>query len=72
MRGVLVDDHHARARLRHDVGLVQLRPRRPQRAVEEVRRRRLGGGARIRAGRDEALERRLPVFREPARRSAPL
>ena len=47
MRGVLIDDHDAVARLRHDVGLVQLRPCGAQRPVDEIGQRRLGGRAGI-------------------------
>ena len=40
MRGVLVHHDQAVAGLRHDIGLVDLRPRRAQRAIEQI-----GGGA---------------------------
>ena len=36
MRGVLVDDHESVAGLRYDIGLVDLRARRPQRTVEQI------------------------------------
>ena len=38
VRGVLIDDHDAVARLRHDVSLVQLRARSAERAVDEIGR----------------------------------
>ena len=58
MRGVLVDDHDAVARLRHDVGLVQLRARGAERAVDEIGRGigRLGAHiGRRRAGVERGL-----------------
>ncbi len=54
MRGVLVDDDEAVAGLGDDVVLVQLRPRRPQRAVEQVIDDRGLMGARIGRRRLEA------------------
>ena len=44
MRGVLVHDDQSVAGLRHDVGFVDLRPRRAERTVEQV-----GGGLRLEA-----------------------
>ena len=38
MRGVLIDDDEAVARLRHDVSFVHLRARRPERMIEAHRR----------------------------------
>ena len=51
MRGVLIDDDDAVARLRHDVGLVHLRARRAERAVEQIGR---GLGDSTRASADGA------------------
>ena len=70
VRGVLVDDHEAVARLRHDVGLVHLRARGAERPVEQV-------GARLRrldarVGRRRAdVERRLRGFGKAAARRVP-
>ena len=36
MRGVLVDDDNAIARLRHDIGLVHLRAGSPERLIEQL------------------------------------
>jgi len=36
MRGVLVDHNKAVAGLRHDIGLMNLRSRRSERAVEQI------------------------------------
>ena len=70
MRGVLVDDHDAVARLRHDVGLVQLRARRAERAVDQVWR---GFGRDPRVGRRRAgVERRLRGFGEARQRGRAL
>ena len=44
MRGVLVHDDQSVAGLRHDVGFVDLRPRRAERTIEQV-----GGGLRLEA-----------------------
>ena len=52
MRGVLVDDDDAVARLRHDVGLVHLRARRAERPVEQIGARL--GQASTRASADGA------------------
>ena len=38
MRGVLIDDDEPVARLRDDVGLVQLRARGAERMIEQIRR----------------------------------
>ena len=47
MRGVLVDDDDAVARLRHDIGLVHLRARGAERPVEQVGRRLAAMRARV-------------------------
>ena len=70
MRGVLVDDDDGVSRLRHDVGLVQLRARRAERAVEQRLGRGIGAGARIRARGREGLERRLHRLGEAVRDAA--
>ena len=43
MRGVLIDDDEPVARLRHDIGFVDLRPRRAERMIEKIE-----GGRRAR------------------------
>ena len=60
MRGVLVHHHETVAGLRHDVGLVDLRSRRAQRAVEQIGRGRFLE-AYIR-GRRADIERGLSRF----------
>ena len=72
VRGVLIDDHHRGARLGDDVGLVQLRAGGPERPVEQVGRRRLGGRPRVGAGRGQAFERGLHGLGETARQRAAL
>ena len=68
VRGVLVDDDEAVARLRHDVGLVQLRARGAERPVEQIGR---GLGRPRRARRPTARRRRRPPARpRRSRRSA--
>ena len=65
MRGVLVDDHHAVARLRDDVSLVHLRPRGAERRGN-IFRTRLSMRACIGGGRDIAdIEGGLPRLAEP-------
>ncbi len=68
MRGVLVHHDQAVAGLRHDIGLVDLRPRRAERAVEQV-----GGGLRLEAhvgGRRADIEGGLISFGERRRHRA--
>ena len=65
MRGVLIDDHHAVARLRDDIGLVHLRPRGAERRGD-ILRARLRMRARIGRRRDIAdIEGGLPRLAEP-------
>ena len=66
MRGVLVHHDQAVAGLRHDIGLVNLGPRRPQRAVEQIGRWRLLE-AHIGGGRAD-VERGLARFGKGGRR----
>ncbi len=64
VRGVLVDDDDGIARLRQDVGLVQLRARGAERPVEQGLGDRRGVGARIGTWCGKRLERRLHRFGE--------
>ena len=67
MGGVLVDDDQAVAGLRHDIGLVDLRARGAERAVEQI-----GGGLRLEAhigGRRADVEGGLARFGERGRRA---
>ena len=66
VRGMLIDDHHAVAGLRHDIGFVHLRARGPERAVEQIGRNLRHARARI-GGRRDRLERLLRGFRESER-----
>ena len=69
MRGVLVDDDQAVARLRHDVGLVHLRARGAERPLDQIGRRLEAFDARV--GRRRAdVEGRLRGFGK-AERGAP-
>ena len=70
VRGVLIDDDEPVARLRHDIGLVDLRARGAERMIEKIGGGRLGFGffARIRrANRRQVRRRRRPPA--PLRRS---
>ncbi len=69
MRGVLVDDDQAVAGLRHDIGLVHLRARRAERAVDQLGRRLEALDARI-GGRRADLEGGLRGFGEAERGAA--
>ena len=66
MRRVLVDDHDALARLRHDVGLVHLRARGAERPVEQLGRALAHLDAGI-GGWRAHVEGRLGRFREAER-----
>ncbi len=68
MRGVLVHHDKTVAGLRHDIGLVDLRPRRAQRAVEQIGGR-LFLKADVRRGRAD-VERGLSRFGKRRRRRA--
>ena len=68
VRRVLVDDDDRVARLRDDVGLVQLRARGAERAVLQLGGGRRVVGARVGAGRVEGLERGLHGFGEAGAR----
>ena len=68
MGGVLVHDNEAVAGLRHNIGLVDLRPRRSQRAVEQI-----GWWCFLKmcvGGRRADVERGLAGFGEGRRRRA--
>ena len=69
MRGVLVDDDDAVARLRHDIGLVHLRARGAERPVEQFGRGLRDLDARIGGGRAD-VERRLRGLGEAERGAA--
>ena len=63
MGGMLVDDDHAVARLRHDIGLVQLGARCAERPVDRRGRSFDRLSAHVRRRRAD-IERRLRGFRE--------
>ena len=70
VRGVLIDDHDAVARLRHDVSLMQLRARSAERSVDEIGRGFCGDPC-VRGGR-AGIERGLCGFGKAGERSRAL
>ncbi len=68
MCGVLIDDDEAVARLRHDIGFVDLRPRRAERMIERFGRRCRSAARHFGFGRTAQISRRHPTSNSGLRR----